>query len=129
MTVAQDMELWTLVANASIVVKAVLVLLLAVSFMSWMFIFRKLISIRGARDQTEVFEREFWSGNDLNALYQGAVNHRHTIGSLERIFEAGFREFAKLRSGQRAGTDASIDGCSAAVGCSQRTSRVSATAN
>jgi len=106
MTVTQDMEIWTLIANASIVVKAVIALLLAVSFMSWMFIFRKLITIRRAREQTEAFEREFWSGNDLSLLYQGSVNNRHSIGSLERIFEAGFREFTKLR-GQR-GTDPSV---------------------
>ncbi|MBI3638305.1 MotA/TolQ/ExbB proton channel family protein, partial [Candidatus Wolfebacteria bacterium] len=62
--------------------------------------------IQRASEQTEKFEREFWSGNDINALYQGAVNARHTIGSLERIFEAGYREFAKLRA-QR-GTDASV---------------------
>jgi biopolymer transport protein TolQ len=82
-----------------------------------MFIFQKWFSIRRAASQTDKFEREFWSGNDLNALYQGAVNHRHTIGSLERIFEAGFREFAKLRSGQRAGTDASdmVDGARRAM--------------
>jgi biopolymer transport protein TolQ len=94
-----------------------MVLLLAVSFMSWMFIFQKWFSIRRAGSQTDKFEREFWSGNDLNALYQGAVNQRHTIGSLERIFEAGFREFAKLRSGQRAGTDASdmVDGARRAM--------------
>jgi biopolymer transport protein TolQ len=99
--VTQDLDIWTLIANASIVVKVVMLLLAAVSFMSWMFIFQKWFSIRRAATQTDKFEREFWSGNDLNALYQGAVNHRHTIGSLERIFEAGFREFAKLRSGQR----------------------------
>jgi biopolymer transport protein TolQ len=101
MNVTQDLDIWTLIANASIVVKVVMLLLAAVSFMSWMFIFQKWFSIRRAAAQTDKFEREFWSGNDLNALYQGAVNHRHTIGSLERIFEAGFREFAKLRSGQR----------------------------
>jgi len=106
MNVTQDLSMWTLVLNASFIVKVVLVLLLAVSFMSWMFIFRKWIGIRRARAQTEQFEREFWSGNDLTALYQGAVNARHSIGSLERIFEAGFREFAKLR-GQR-GSDASV---------------------
>ena len=33
MTVTQDLELWTLIANASFVVKAVMALLLAVSFM------------------------------------------------------------------------------------------------
>jgi biopolymer transport protein TolQ len=101
MNVTHDLDIWTLIANASIVVKVVMLLLAAVSFMSWMFIFQKWFSIRRAATQTDKFEREFWSGNDLNALYQGAVNHRHTIGSLERIFEAGFREFAKLRSGQR----------------------------
>jgi len=107
MTVTQDLDIWTLILNASIVVKVVMLLLAAVSFMSWMFIFQKWFSIRRANAQSDKFEREFWSGNDLNALYQGAVNARHSIGSLERIFEAGFREFAKLRSGQRAGTDAS----------------------
>ena len=106
MTVTQDLSMWTLVLNASFIVKVVMALLLAVSFMSWMFIFRKWIGIRRARAQTEQFERDFWSGNDLTALYQGAVNARHSIGSLERIFEAGFREFAKLR-GQR-GSDASV---------------------
>jgi biopolymer transport protein TolQ len=106
MTVTQDLEIWTLVANASFVVKAVLALLLAVSFLSWMFIFSKWFGIRRAGAQTEEFEREFWGGKDLNILYQGAVNNRHTIGSLERIFEAGFREFAKLRA-QR-GTDPSV---------------------
>jgi len=117
MTLTQDLDIWTLILNASVVVKVVMLLLAAVSFMSWMFIFQKWFSIRRAHAQTDKFEREFWSGNDLNALYQGAVNQRHTIGSLERIFEAGFREFAKLRSGQRAGTDASdmVDGARRAM--------------
>jgi len=116
MNVTQDLDIWTLILHASIVVKVVMFLLLAVSFMSWMFIFQKWFAIRRANTQTDKFEREFWSGNDLNALYQGAVNNRHTIGSLERIFEAGFREFAKLR-GQRGTTDASdmVDGARRAM--------------
>jgi biopolymer transport protein TolQ len=116
MTLTQDLDIWTLILHASFVVKVVMLLLVAVSFMSWMFIFQKWFAIRRANSQTDKFEREFWSGNDLNALYQGAVNQRHTIGSLERIFEAGFREFAKLRSGQRGG-DASdmVDGARRAM--------------
>ncbi len=115
MNVTQDLEIWTLIASAGLVVKFVLVLLLGVSFMSWLFIFRKMFAIRRARLETDTFEREFWGGNDLNLLYQGAVNNRHSIGSLERIFEAGFREFSKLR-GQR-GTDPStmVDGARRAM--------------
>ncbi|MBV8030210.1 MAG: protein TolQ [Betaproteobacteria bacterium] len=107
MNVSQDLDIWTLVVHASIVVKVVMAILLAVSFMSWMFIFQKWFSIRRANAQTDKFEREFWGGNDLTALYQGAVNNRHTIGSLERIFEAGFREFARQR-GQKTGETSSM---------------------
>ena len=115
MNVTQDLEIWTLIASASLVVKFVMALLLGVSFMSWLFIFRKMFTIRRARAETDAFEREFWGGNDLNLLYQGAVNNRHSIGSLERIFEAGYREFSKLR-GQR-GTDPStmVDGARRAM--------------
>ena len=107
MNVTADLEIWHLIIGASLVVKAVMLLLLAVSFLSWMYIFSKWFAIRRARAQTEQFEREFWGGNDLNLLYQGAVNNRHNIGSLERIFESGFREFAKLRN-QRSATDPSV---------------------
>ena len=115
MTLTQDLDIWTLILNASLVVKAVMLILLAVSFMSWLFIFQKWISIRRANRQTEKFEREFWGGNDLVALYQGAVNHRHSIGSLERIFEAGFREFAKLRNQKGTETSDMVDGARRAM--------------
>jgi biopolymer transport protein TolQ len=80
-----------------------------------MFIFRKWIGIRASHTATDEFEREFWSGKDINILYQGSVNNRHTIGSLERIFEAGYREYTKLRA-QR-GTEPSmlVDGARRAM--------------
>jgi biopolymer transport protein TolQ len=56
--------------------------------------------------QTDQFERDFWSGSDLNALFQSAVNDRHSTGALERIFEAGFREFVKLK--KQPGVDAGV---------------------
>src|SRR5256885_14533435 len=114
-TVTQDLDIWALILHASIVVKVVMVVLLAVSFMSWMFIFQKWFSIRRSVSQTLKFEREFWGGQDLNALYQGAVNHRHSIGSLERIFEAGYREFAKLRGQRETEPSDMVDGARRAM--------------
>jgi biopolymer transport protein TolQ len=101
MNITQDLSIIELIVNASLVVKLVMGLLTVVSLMSWYWIFRKGFAIRDARVRTEQFEREFWSGGDLGALYQSAVNDRHGTGALERVFEAGFREFAKLR-GQKA---------------------------
>jgi biopolymer transport protein TolQ len=107
MNVTTDLSIISLIANASVLVKGVMLLLAAVSFMSWYWIFRKWFAIRDARAKTDQFERDFWSGGDLNALYQSAVNDRHSAGALERIFEAGYREFTKLR-GQKSLDPASI---------------------
>ncbi len=107
MNVSQDLSIVELVANASLVVKLVLTLLTLVSIMSWYYIFRKWFELRDARGKTDQFEREFWSGGSLETLYQSAVNDRHHTGGLERIFEAGYREFTKLR-GQRSLDPATI---------------------
>ena len=107
MNVTTDLSIISLVANASIPVMGVMLLLAAVSLMSWYWIFRKWFGIRAACAKTEQFERDFWSGGDLNALFQSAVNDRHSAGALERIFEAGYREFTKLR-GQKSLDPASI---------------------
>ena len=101
MNITQDLSIIELIIHASLVVKLVMLLLTLVSLTSWYWIFRKAFAIRDARSKTDKFERDFWSGGDLNALYQSAVNNRHDTGALERIFEAGYREFAKLR-GQKA---------------------------
>lgn len=110
MNLTQDISILSLVTNASLLVKLVMALLAAVSFMSWYWIFRKAFAIREARARTEKFEREFWSGGDLNALFQSAANDRHRTGSLERIFESGFREFTKLRGQKTLDSKDIIDG-------------------
>lgn len=115
MNVTQDMSILTLIWNASVVVKFVMALLLGVSFLSWYYIFRKYFAIRAARAATEQFERDFWGGSDLNALYQSAVNHRHSTGSLERIFESGFREYLKLKGQGTADPGLVVDGARRAM--------------
>jgi biopolymer transport protein TolQ len=95
--VTQDLSLLSLISNASFVVKLVIGLMLAMSLTSWWFIFRKAFVVRDARRKAEDFERTFWSGSDLNSLFQAIVSSRRPSGSMERIFEAGFREFVKLR--------------------------------
>jgi len=96
-TVTQDLSVISLVANASVLVQLVMAALLAASLFSWYYIFRKQFSFRQATVQSDRFEKDFWSGGDLNELYQAAVNARHDAGSMERIFESGYREFVKLR--------------------------------
>ena len=97
MNVTQDLSLITLISNASLVVKLVLGLLLAMSLLSWWFIFRKAFVVRehtaqGGRLRAHLLERlrsELAVPGDRQLAAAG--------GSMERIFEAGFREFVKLR--------------------------------
>ena len=98
MNITQDLSIIELIVNASLVVKLVMALLAVVSLMSWYWIFRKGFAIRDARIRTDQFERDFWSGGDLNELFQNVASNRQHSGALERVFESGFREFAKLRS-------------------------------
>ncbi len=91
-----DMSLWEMVAHASPVVQAILALLLAVSFVSWFFIFRKGALLKRAHRAADDFEERFWSGTELNALYH-QTNRIHPRKGLEQIFVVGFREFARLR--------------------------------
>lgn len=92
-----DLSFLALVANASLVVQLVMLLLLAASFLSWLFIFQKLFALREAARQADGFEREFWSGVDLNALFQSLTSGPIVPRGMAKIFEAGFREFSKLK--------------------------------
>ncbi|WP_374277265.1 protein TolQ [Azonexus sp.] len=104
------MSILHLILDASAVVQAVMALLAGVSFMSWYYIFMKTFAVRQAREQTDGFERDFWSGGDLNQLYESAVHGRNESGSMARIFEAGFREFTKLRGQKNLDPKDVVDG-------------------
>ncbi|CAB3786468.1 protein TolQ [Pararobbsia alpina] len=112
---AQDLSIISLVLNASLLAQAVMALLLLLSLLSWTYIFRKWFAIRRATSQTERFERDFWSGGDLQTLYQSAANSRHSIGALERIFESGMREFLKAKEKRLSDPGLVLDGARRAM--------------
>ena len=62
--------LWSLVAQADPVVKAVLLLLVLASVWSWTVIFDKAFRLGRLRRTAKSFERAFWSGAPLDDLYR-----------------------------------------------------------
>jgi biopolymer transport protein TolQ len=91
-----DLSIINLILHASLVVQFVIVLLLLASIWSWAVIFAKSHSLKRARLHAVSFEERFWSGGDLTTLYTQISGQQKRIG-LEGIFEAGFREFVRLR--------------------------------
>jgi biopolymer transport protein TolQ len=98
-----SLDLLQLVLQASLPVQLIMALLVVASLVSWVIIFRKRSVISRAHKEAERFEERFWSGAELTKLYAGATQGRGPSGGLEAIFEAGFREFGRLR--QRKGVD------------------------
>ena len=94
-----DLSIVHLVTGASLLVQMVMLILLIASLLSWTVIFSKWRMIRRSRKAAEDFEQRFWSGPDLAALYKEIAKNERRPGQdgLEAIFEAGFREFARLR--------------------------------
>lgn len=97
MNVTQDLSFLSLITNASIVVQLVLLILLLASGLSWYFIFGKMFAIRAAIREADNFENDFWSGSDINNLYQRSSSGRAPVVGMEKIFDAGYREFLKLK--------------------------------
>jgi biopolymer transport protein TolQ len=110
----QDLSIFALVAQASLVVQLVMAALLFVSLASWSVIFSKLFGLKRVRDANEAFEQDFWSGRNLNELYQ-AVGKRPLSAPMERIFAAGMREFLKLRERRVADAGQLLDGARRAM--------------
>lgn len=115
-----DLSIISLVTNASILVQIVMGLLLVVSVMSWTMIFQKWRVMKKARISAEEFEEKFWSGGDLGSLYNQINSGRYGNSGMATIFEAGFKEFARLRKQESIDAKAVLEG-------SQRAMRVALT--
>ena len=90
-----DLSLVTLIMDASLLVKLVMLTLLGASIVSWFIIKRKYDFLSKANKAAIKFEDEFWSGGDLSELYTRLNRRRVDREGMEKIFEAGFAEYAR----------------------------------
>jgi len=111
-----DMSAWALFANADLVGKSVIILLVLASFWSWAIIFEKLIRVRRLDGQASRFEDMFWSGGSLDDLYERIGDN--PPDPMSAMFGAAMREWR--RSAARGLTGANA----LRAGLSQRIERV-----
>ena len=104
-----DMTFIGLFLEASLIVQLVMLLLITISITSWAFIFQRNAALKRANKEMIAFEDRFWSGADLNKLYQ-ELSARQSIDGMGNIFCAGFKEFVRLRKSGNAATQAIVDG-------------------
>lgn len=97
-----------LILHASPVVQLVMLILLLASIYSWYLIAKLSMSHKQAQKDDEHFQKMFWSGAELNTLYNNAQLNSKRSG-LEDIFYQGLGEFLKLKKRQ-APTSQTIEG-------------------
>jgi biopolymer transport protein TolQ len=95
-----DYGFWQAVVGAGIVEKAVLVVLLGFSVVSWAIIYYKARSVRRAYAESESFLDVFWNSKRLDAIYQRS----ETLSSspVSQVFRAGYIELAKIKKMEKA---------------------------
>jgi biopolymer transport protein TolQ len=90
-----NLSLVELIVNASFLVQLVMLLLLLASVASWAVIFQKRRAINEARAAADTFEKRFWSGIELSALYKQLKDDDRVQTGMAGIFVAGFREYLR----------------------------------
>ncbi len=114
-----DLSIIRLILDASPFVQAILALLLLASISSWAVIFEKRRVLKQATKSASEFEASFWSGGDLNNLYRDLARKEATPHGMAGIFEAGFREFGRLKQEPGLTADQLLEGSRRAMRVSQ----------
>ncbi|MEI4261271.1 protein TolQ [Roseovarius sp. D0-M9] len=105
-----DFSIWGMFAQATFIVKLVMLMLIFASFWAWAIIIQKIILFRKARAEAEAFDRQFWSGEPLDELFEQIGTDPG--GQSERIFASGMMEWRRSHrtdGGMIAGATARID--------------------
>lgn len=111
-----ELNFLDLFLKASIVVQLVILILISFSIISWAIIIQRSRVLTTALKDSNAFEDRFWSGEDLNKLYDGLSNRRDAnLTGSELIFFSGFKEFSRLKQVNPDAPDAIIKGSTRAM--------------
>ena len=124
---AGQLSVLSLILEASVVVKIVMLILMSASIVSWAMIIQRNKALSQALDESKKFEDRFWSGIDLSKLYN-EVSARASVTGMESLFKAGFKEFARLHKTSARSPGAVMEGTQRAmrVGLSREVERLEA---
>lgn len=110
-----ELDFLALFLKASVIVQIVIAILILFSIISWAIIIQRSGILRRALKASVSFEDRFWSGEDLNKLYEGLDNRREGLNGGEQIFYVGFKEFLRLQQTASSTPESIIQGATRAM--------------
>ena len=91
-----DISVLNLFLEAGMVVKTVMVILLIASLLTWIVIVERYNFYRKIRLINDSFLERFWSGEDLNLLYNEIKDKKVPMYGALSVFKSSFREFLQI---------------------------------
>lgn len=108
-------SLWSFIADAGLIVKLVMSLLFLASIVSWTIIIQRILLFKQCKQAIKSFENRFWSGVDLNTLFEQIGDQPSNPSGLAAMFHAGFKEFQRLSQLSTIYPDAVMEGTQRAL--------------
>ena len=105
-TSASTASIFEIVLGAPLVVKFVMALLVFLSIWTWAIIVSKILLISRATREAAAFESSFWSGGNLDELYEKVG--QNPKDPMQAVFAAGMREWRRTPAGLPSGSALSI---------------------
>jgi len=88
------MSIFSMMADAGLMVKLVMSMLLFFSVVSWSIIIIKQVMFKRAAHASEDFLELFWASKNLNEAYESALSY--TLSPEAAVFVSGFNELKKI---------------------------------
>ncbi|MEX5500445.1 protein TolQ [Pseudomonas syringae] len=102
----EHMTIWGLISDASLLVKAVMLILLLASLVSWYLIIQRSLVLRHYERSLDAFQQRFRSAADLATLQAQASSAQRDATGIEDVFQAGYAEYMQLK--QRPGIEPDV---------------------
>ena len=99
-------SIFEIVLGAPLVVKFVMALLVFLSIWTWAIIVSKILLISRATREAAAFESSFWSGGNLDELYEKVG--QNPKDPMQAVFAAGMREWRRTPAGLPSGSALSL---------------------
>ena len=104
-----DISVINLFLEAGLVVKIVMMILLIASLLTWIVIVERYNFYKKIKDINSSFHKRFWSGEDLNTLFEEIVNEDIPLYGSLSVFKSAFIEFKSISS-NKAITELDLEG-------------------
>jgi|TARA_B110000444_G_scaffold78368_1_gene74120 biopolymer transport protein TolQ len=95
-----DISVINLFLEAGLVVKIVMMILLIASLLTWIVIVERYNFYKKIKDINSSFHKRFWSGEDLNTLFEEIVNEDIPLYGSLSVFKSAFIEFKSISSNE-----------------------------